>query len=226
MTPAARAFILPGLAVVAASVDAISYLGLGHVFTANMTGNTALLGIGIATGKTGAMLRSAAALAGFVAGAVFSNLFLGRGRFLGRCLAFELLPVAAWLGWWLAEGDPAQGVPRYGYILLAGFAMGLQSGAVTWLGVPGVTTVFIAGTITSLAVDLTARLRGRTLPQQDRYSHLLQGLVLCFFLIGALAGALAFRHWGGAAVAVPLSVLAALAVTVFLLPPDPEDHPL
>ena len=29
-------------------VDAVSYLGIGHVFTANMTGNVVLLGFGIA----------------------------------------------------------------------------------------------------------------------------------------------------------------------------------
>jgi uncharacterized membrane protein YoaK (UPF0700 family) len=29
-------------------VDAVSYLGLGRVFTANMTGNIVLLGLGIA----------------------------------------------------------------------------------------------------------------------------------------------------------------------------------
>ena len=31
-------------------VDGVSYLGLGHVFTANMTGNIVLLGFGIAGG--------------------------------------------------------------------------------------------------------------------------------------------------------------------------------
>ncbi len=39
---------VPALAVVAAATDALSYLGLGKVFPANMTGNTVLLGIGIA----------------------------------------------------------------------------------------------------------------------------------------------------------------------------------
>jgi uncharacterized membrane protein YoaK (UPF0700 family) len=34
----------------AGSVDAISYLGLGHVFTAMMTGNTVLLGLALAQG--------------------------------------------------------------------------------------------------------------------------------------------------------------------------------
>jgi len=32
-------------------IDAASYLGLGHVFTANMTGNIVLLGFGIAGGS-------------------------------------------------------------------------------------------------------------------------------------------------------------------------------
>ncbi len=174
MTIARRAVLLPGLALVAASTDAISYLGLGHVFTANMTGNTALLGIGIATGKTGAILRSVCALGGFVLGAVTSQVFVGLRRLLASCLAAELVPLAAWFGWWQAMDEPAHGLPRYGYIALAGLAMGLQSGAVTRLGVPGVTTVFITGTITSLVVDYTGLLRGRPLPQQTNPSHLLQ----------------------------------------------------
>src|SRR5258706_12655240 len=35
---------LIGLTVVAGLVDAVSYLGLGHVFVANMTGNVVFLG--------------------------------------------------------------------------------------------------------------------------------------------------------------------------------------
>src|SRR6266568_2112734 len=36
------------LTVVSGLVDAVSYLGLGHVFTANMTGNVVLLGFAAA----------------------------------------------------------------------------------------------------------------------------------------------------------------------------------
>jgi len=39
---------LAALTVVSGIVDAVSYLGLGHVFTANMTGNVVLVGFGIA----------------------------------------------------------------------------------------------------------------------------------------------------------------------------------
>ena len=41
-TPLVRALI--GLTVVTGLVDAISFLGLGHIFTANMTGNLVFLG--------------------------------------------------------------------------------------------------------------------------------------------------------------------------------------
>lgn len=40
--------VLLALTVTTGMVDAVSYLGLGHVFTANMTGNVVLLGFGIA----------------------------------------------------------------------------------------------------------------------------------------------------------------------------------
>jgi NAD-dependent dihydropyrimidine dehydrogenase PreA subunit len=69
--------------------------------------------------------------------------FIDQAARLASCLAAEMVPLAAWFGWWQAMGEPAHGLPRYGYIALAGLAMGLQSGAVTRLGVPGVTTVFI-----------------------------------------------------------------------------------
>jgi uncharacterized membrane protein YoaK (UPF0700 family) len=49
-------------------MDAISYLGLGHVFTAMMTGNTVLLGLSLGQGHVLAALRSILALVGFAAG--------------------------------------------------------------------------------------------------------------------------------------------------------------
>ena len=39
---------LAALTVVSGFVDAVSFLGLGHVFTANMTGNVVLLGFAAA----------------------------------------------------------------------------------------------------------------------------------------------------------------------------------
>jgi len=43
-----RELMLLALTWGAGTIDAISYLGLGHVFTAMMTGNTVLLGLALA----------------------------------------------------------------------------------------------------------------------------------------------------------------------------------
>src|SRR2546428_2847269 len=62
----------------AGAVDAVSYLGLGRVFTAMMTGNTVLLALAISQGEIMAVVRSALALAGFSAGAVIGALVVTR----------------------------------------------------------------------------------------------------------------------------------------------------
>ena len=68
------------LAWAAGIVDAVSYLGLGRVFTAMMTGNTVLLALAIGQGESMAILRSALALAGFSVGAATGAFIVSRGR--------------------------------------------------------------------------------------------------------------------------------------------------
>lgn len=65
-------------ALQAGDIDAISYLGLGHVFTAMMTGNTVLLGLALAQGEVAAAGRSILALGGFVTGAAGGALIVER----------------------------------------------------------------------------------------------------------------------------------------------------
>src|ERR1700678_4673840 len=50
-------------------VDATSYLGLGHVFTANMTGNIVFLGFGIAGSGGLPVVAPLVSLGAFLAGA-------------------------------------------------------------------------------------------------------------------------------------------------------------
>ena len=74
MTPPAADRVLPALllalTVVTGFVDAVSYLALGHVFTANMTGNVVFLAFAIATAPGLSIGRSGAALGAFVIGAI------------------------------------------------------------------------------------------------------------------------------------------------------------
>src|ERR1700744_2240775 len=59
-------------------VDGVSYLGLGHVFTANMTGNIVLLGFGIAGGYHLPVLAPIVSLLAFLVGAGFGGVLAKR----------------------------------------------------------------------------------------------------------------------------------------------------
>src|SRR5262249_20629344 len=136
-------------------VDAISYLALGRVFTANMTGNTVLFGLALVQGDSGAIIRTALALGAFVAGAASGAWLVHRSespahwpRGVTIALGIECVlrgAVAAARSWGLA--------PR---VTLAALAMGIQSAAARRLDVFGIATTFITGTLTSL-VSLIAR---------------------------------------------------------------------
>src|SRR5689334_19178871 len=65
--PLARALLV--LTFTTGLVDAVSYLGLGHVFTANMTGNIVFLGFGIAGGYGLPVVAPLVSLGAFLVGA-------------------------------------------------------------------------------------------------------------------------------------------------------------
>jgi len=81
-------------------VDAVSYLGLGHVFVANMTGNVVFLGFAAAGAHEFSLPALLAALIGFLCGALAGGR-LGakagahRGRLLALALLLEFLLVGA-----------------------------------------------------------------------------------------------------------------------------------
>src|SRR5438270_12530459 len=83
-------------------VDAVSYLALGHVFAANMTGNIVLLGFGVAGSGGLPVLAPIISLAAFLVGAgvggvLSKRLLLRHPEHLGAALAVEvsLIAVAA-----------------------------------------------------------------------------------------------------------------------------------
>ena len=136
-------------------VDAVSYLALGRVFTANMTGNTVLLGLALVQGDGGAIVRTALALGAFVAGTAIGAWLVHRiehpakwPRGVTIALGFECVLLAA------LAGDRSSML--VGRVTLAALAMGIQSAAARRLDVFGIATTFVTGTLTSL-VSLIAR---------------------------------------------------------------------
>src|SRR5918999_631997 len=64
-----RRIFLIGLTAAAGWLDALAFIHLGKVFVSFMSGNLLFLGIGAGDGDGGLVLRAAAVLAAFLAGA-------------------------------------------------------------------------------------------------------------------------------------------------------------
>jgi uncharacterized membrane protein YoaK (UPF0700 family) len=168
-TPIAiRNALLLLLACAAGYVDALSYIALGRVFTANMTGNTALLGIALVGGEGQAVIQSGLALAGFLVGAALSAWIVNRGQTdvvwppaVTVALVLEgAILIAFAVGWRFASDSSPMPSARAVLIALSAVAMGVQSAAARRLDVSGIATTYITGTLTSLVTHVAGSLRG------------------------------------------------------------------
>jgi uncharacterized membrane protein YoaK (UPF0700 family) len=130
-----------------------------------MTGNTVLLGLALAQGEVLAALRSILALIGFAIGVFVGTIIVDRESepaewpaAVTAALAFETMILIIFAASFTLFGNTHQGIV-YLLIILSAFAMGVQSAAVRRLGVPGIATTYITGTLTSLMIDLLGWLR-------------------------------------------------------------------
>ena len=139
-------------------VDATTYLGLGHVFAANMTGNIVLLGFGIAGAGGLPVLAPIVSLAAFLVGAglggrLDARLAARSDRGFRVALALEaavlaaaaVIAAAVHLRAGHASGDLVIGLLALG--------MGLRNATVRALGIPDVTTTVLTMTLTGLAAS-------------------------------------------------------------------------
>ncbi|WP_037605490.1 YoaK family protein [Streptacidiphilus rugosus] len=197
---ASLAPLLLALTFVGGVVDAVSFLSLGRVFVANMTGNVAFLGFALAGFTALSATASLAALAAFMAGSAvvgraWPQRFEGAGL-LAQVVGVQLVLVGVALACQAGTGR------RYAVLLPLALGMGMQNGVVHRLAVPDLTTTVVTRTLAGLAADpwRPAGLR-RVLS------------VVCLFL-GALAGALINQAFGPSwTLAVSLPPLAAIALT-------------
>ncbi len=160
-TPSTQRFdlMLLLLAGVAGSIDVMSYFRLQHVFTANMTGNTILLGLSIGQGKLASSLHSMAALLGFIIGALLGSLIVENKKrnwrfYIRLSFGIESGIIAILTILWFRHREPLTDAALFISIGLSAIAMGMQSATVRNLKIPGVVTTFITGTITSIAMSL------------------------------------------------------------------------
>lgn len=201
------------LTFVTGMVDAISFLGLGRIFTANMTGNVVFLAFALAGAKDLSAARSATALCVFG----FGSLLAGRIANLRPRASADLLLLAMKAEALLllvaagvtvfARVDLPPGA-AYSVIVCTAFAMGLRNAVVRRLAVPDLTTTVLTLTITGLAADST--LAGGNGARSGR-----KAMSILAMFGGALAGAILLRELGMRAplgLAVLLVGISALAL--------------
>jgi hypothetical protein len=127
------------LTLVSGLVDAVSYLGLGRVFTANMTGNVVVLGFAAAGAPGFSVTASLTSLGVFLVGAVTagraSKRITGRRRLLITAMATEAILVGAAAVVAYLASTVGTGWGRYTVIALLAFAMGVRNAVIRHLAV-------------------------------------------------------------------------------------------
>ncbi len=204
--------LLVAMTVVTGLVDSFSYLLLGHVFVANMTGNVVFLGFAVAGAQGFSIGASLVALASFGLGSVLGGRIGGRfGTHRGHHLAAAtgaqsvLLAVSMILA--LVGSHPFGSGVRYTLIVALSLAMGVQNASVRKLAVPDLTTTVLTLTVTGIAAD--SALGGGKGSKSGR-----RLISVAAMFIGALIGAVLVLH---VRVALPLIIAFVLVVGVAIV---------
>ena len=137
--------LLIALTIVTGLVDSFSYLVLGHVFVANMTGNVVFLAFALAGAKGFSIASSLIAIAAFLVGSVgggriFSRMGQNRGRHLSAATLVQVVLVAIAVTISLISPNPVPSSYGYGLIICLAISMGFQNSAARKLAVPDLTT--------------------------------------------------------------------------------------
>lgn len=230
-----RDILVTGLTFTAGALDSWSYFSLAHVFVANMTGNTLVLGFSLVTGSLPRAFSAGTALLAYLAGVFLGSLFSRPIRHAVQShpsdpggqpasriwparttvllgVEFALVLLAASL---FALVQPQQGsAVRHVPVLLAALALGLQSSVMKAQSLPGIVTTYISGTWTTLfsglaqwvAGDLSKSGAGSSAWEQRL---LMQAVVLVVYCGSAgISGLLFLHHHPGGMGWLPVGMLA------------------
>jgi uncharacterized membrane protein YoaK (UPF0700 family) len=201
--------MMVALTFVTGVVDAASYLKLGHVFVANMTGNVVFLGFALAGASGLSSASSLVALGSFLAGA-FAGGWLGsrnsdhRGRLLRAASLCQVALMGIALVLALLASEPLHSDVRYALLVSLALAMGVQNAVSQRLSVPELTTTVLTRTLTGIASE--ASVLGGAGSKLGRRS-----VAVAAMLLGALTGGLLALH---VSVASALLVASAIVLVV------------
>jgi uncharacterized membrane protein YoaK (UPF0700 family) len=247
--------IVLGLTGIGGFVDAVGYIALFQIFTANMSGNSVHVGMYLGQGDLSGLMRPACGVGAFIAGMVLTRIAIEVGTRTGiRRIASFTLSAEAILLLLFAQATPRMHLGQivdlhspvyFALVAMLAFAMGVQTVTLTHVGPLTVYTTFVTGTLTKFAESFTeaifwgydrlrqssalletARLATR---QPDvRHSAILAAAWICY-LAGAALGTLMKHTWELRAMYLPAGVLVLFVLVDRFRPiavgEDPHQHP-
>ncbi|MEV4809016.1 YoaK family protein [Micromonospora avicenniae] len=196
------------------SADAVGFLSLGGAFSSVMTGNMVLLGLSAGRGNAELAVTSGCAILSFIAGVLAGARLAGSvqpddpvwPRRVNRALILELLLFVVFLVVWEVNLPDHSERVDLGLLMLSATALGVQSSAIQRFGVPGLSSTYLTGTLTSLIGGVAARSPWHTLRPKAQ--------VLLALMAGAAVGALVALHltaWAPVLLIAPLLLVIAVA---------------
>lgn len=246
----------PGKVIVALSltgiggfVDAVGYIALFEVFTANMSGNSVHIGMYLGQGNWPNLLRPLSAVVSYVVGMASTRIAIevagraGIRRIASITLGLELLLLALF-----AHATPAMHLGQLVdlhspiYFLLVGmlaFAMGVQTATLTQVGPLTIYTTFVTGTLTKMTQSLTrvlfwmhdelrhsgmSHIVRQVAGQKDLRDAALLASTWSCYVAGAALGTVLKARWELRALYVPVVVLAAFILLDQFRPIDVDEE--
>lgn len=237
------------LTTVGGFVDAVGYIALFEIFTANMSGNSVHIGMYLGQRDWPNLLRPLCAVAAYFVGVVLTRITIQvAGRNGIRRIASFTLAVEALLLVFFARATPAmhlgqiveQRSPAYfALVALLAFSMGVQTATLTHVGTLTIYTTFVTGTLIKLTESFTRVLFWAydTLSQTGtsgivrlaaRHKDVREGTMLAStwtcYVLGAALGTIGKQRWELRALYVPVAALVAFIVVDQFRPIDVEEE--
>lgn len=205
------------LCLTAGIVDVIGYLSLGHVFTANMTGNIVLLGIAAGSSLQLTALHSITALSGFVLGVLLAVVIGGKQEktFWPKAVTrIFIIEVIILLLFALMTIFPYTQGAYFILIILLSMAMGMQTAAARKLNVAGISTIVLTSTLANLFEDLVQRLSNREKRKAPiQHVSLLRIGSIVFYCLGAALAAYTDAYDPFIIIWLPICILGVIVIT-------------
>jgi uncharacterized membrane protein YoaK (UPF0700 family) len=203
------------LAFVAGAINAGGYLAVEQ-YTSHMTGIVSSMADNLALGTVDIALAGLTALIAFVLGATCSTLLMqySRQRAMHSEYALPLMLEAGLLLCFGLLGARLAVIDAFFVsvtVILLCFIMGLQNAVMTTLSHAEIRTTHITGIVTDIGIELGKLADRIAKPNGERLRMLC--LLLLFFFVGGVAGALGFKHIGYLAT-VPLALALVLLASV------------